>query len=117
MDTVDKMGYTGFVESDNLNMLQILKKRIELPALTAIIVTSSLVTVAAGLLQNRVGLIVGTLCEEMAWFFGPLFCAFLWILLASEIFWKRGGHPWALSIGSLFGFGTFIIWIYIASHQ
>jgi hypothetical protein len=64
-----------------------------------IIVASSLVTGITFLLEGRGGFVFGTLCGEIAYFFGPLLCAFLWILLASEIIWKRGGHPWALFIG------------------
>jgi hypothetical protein len=97
-------------------MNRILTKRIKIPWLTAIIVASSLVTGIAYLFSGRGGFVFGTLCDEIAYFFGPLFCAFLWVLLASEIIWKRGGHPWALFIGSLFGFGTFYLWLFVAHH-
>ena len=98
-------------------MHRILTKHIKIPWLAGIIVASSLVTGITYLLEGRGGFVFGTLCGEIAYFFGPLLCAFLWILLASEIIWKRGGHPWALSIGSLFGFGTFYLWIYEFSHH
>ena len=35
----------------------------------------------------------------------------------SGLFVQRGGHPWALFIGSLFGFGTFYLWLYEFSHH
>jgi hypothetical protein len=94
-----------------------LTKRIEIPWLTAIIIASSLLSGIAYLLQGRGGLVFGVLCEEIAWFFGPLLCGFLFCLLLAEIFWKRGGHPWSLAFGALFGFGTFYIWFYAVSHR
>ena len=67
-------------------MHRILTKRIEIPWLAGIIVASSLVTGITYLLEGRGGFVFGTLCGEIAYFFGPLLCAFLWILLASNIF-------------------------------
>jgi hypothetical protein len=98
-------------------MQRILTKPIEIPWLTGIIVASSIVTGVAYLLEGRGRSGFEILCGEMAYFFGPLLCAFLWVRLASEIIWKRGGHPWALFIGSLFGFGTFYLWIYQFGHH
>ena len=98
-------------------MHKILTSPIQIPWLTGLIVASSLVTGIAYLLEGRDRGAFGTLCGEIAYFFGPLFCVFLWILLASKIIWQRGGHPWALFIGSLFGFGTFYLWLYEFSHH
>jgi len=95
----------------------LLKIRIEIPWLAAIIVASSLLSGIAYLLQGRGGFVFGTLCEETAYFFGPLFCAFLFCLLLADIVWKRGGYPWSLALGTLFGFGTFYIWLWAMSHH
>jgi hypothetical protein len=96
---------------------RIFNRHIKIQWLTAIIVASSLITGVCYLLKGRVGFAFGIGCEEIACFFGPLFCMLLFILLLTEIIWKRGGHPWSLFIGSLFGFGTFYLWFYEISHH
>ena len=70
-------------------MHKILTSRIQIPWLTGLIVASSLVTGITYLLEGRDRGAFGTLCGEIAYFFGPLFCVFLWILLASKIIWQH----------------------------
>ena len=86
--------------------------RIEIPRLTALIVVSSVLTGTCYFLQDRVGLMFGALCEEIGCMFGPFLCLFLFLHLVAEIYARRGGHPWALLIGTSFGFGTFSVWLY-----
>jgi hypothetical protein len=84
---------------------------IALPSLTAIVVVSSLATGLAYLLQGRFGFIFGSLCGELAYLFGPLLCTFLFLVLLHNIHRHRGRHPWLLLLGTVFGFGTFYVWV------
>jgi hypothetical protein len=94
-----------------------LTKHIGIRGLTIIIIVCSLINGVATLLQNRITGNLEILIMEVAWIFGPLLCGFLFCLLLAQIFSARGGHPIALTLGTVFGFGTFCVWLYVASHH
>jgi hypothetical protein len=114
-------------------MHPILTKRIEVPWLTklhaivsirlgvlslsfAIIGLSSICGVSF-LLQDRVGIDLGTWCEGIAGFFGPLLCLFLVGLLIVAFVREGRGHVLVFWLGLVAGFSTFCIWLYaIANH-
>jgi hypothetical protein len=97
-------------------LYQKLTAPIALPALTSIVVAASLATGLAYLLQGRFGFVFGSLCAELAYFFGPPLCGFLFVVLFHNIIRHRGGHPWLFLLGAVFGFGTFYVWLHWLYH-
>jgi drug/metabolite transporter (DMT)-like permease len=92
-------------------------KQIQMPWLTAIIICASLSCGLTYLIGHRVGGNPGWWLMQIAWFIGPILCGFLLGALVLMRLFKGGGHPWALSLGVLFGVGTWLVWFYgVVNH-
>jgi hypothetical protein len=91
-------------------MRRVLTKRIEMPGLAFTSMVASLVCAVAYSFQDRGGIVFGILCEEIARFFGPLFCLYLFFRLFCEVLVCGGKRTLSFAVGSFFCFGTFLIW-------
>jgi len=82
-----------------------------------IIIGVSLLCGVTYLLDGRGGFVFGSLCGEFSYFFGPLLCAYLFLRLFYDGLGARGKHTLSFALGTLFGIGTFLIWLYQFSRH
>jgi hypothetical protein len=92
-------------------------KPIGMPRQAAVIIATSFLCGISYLFSDRGGIMMSTLCGEIAYFFGPLLCLYLFFRLFCTALSAKGKHTVSFAVGTFFGFGTFFIWLYEASRH